>query len=55
MIRKLVSHVILRDTDSGGVKVEIVGHLSALIGRSAELLGGAVVAEEGFEPPTQGL
>lgn len=53
--RALVSHVVVHDADGGGVKVEIIGHLSALIGHDAELLGGAVVAEEGFEPPTQGL
>jgi site-specific DNA recombinase len=53
--RDLVDSVIVRDTANNGVEVEIIGHLSALLGKKAEMLGGRVVAEEGFEPPTQGL
>ncbi|MBZ7923143.1 recombinase family protein [Ensifer adhaerens] len=53
--RSLVDSVIVHDRKDGGVEVEVIGHLSALVGAKAELLGGRMVAEEGFEPPTQGL
>ncbi len=53
--RNLVDSVVVHDRPDGGVEVEVIGHLSALIGANAEILGGRVVAEEGFEPPTQGL
>ncbi len=52
--RNLVDSVVVHDRH-GGVEVEVIGHLPALIGANAEMLGGRVVAEEGFEPPTQGL
>lgn len=53
--RELVHSVVIRDRPDGRVEAEVIGHLSALIGDRAEMLGGRVVAEEGFEPPTQGL
>lgn len=51
----LVDRVVVHDTADGGVEAEVIGYLSALMGRDAENWGGRVVAEEGFEPPTQGL
>ena len=61
-IRDLVETVtVLRDTSRpGGVEVEIVGRLTALLGKKAYPNGvrgvwGKMVAEEGFEPPTRGL
>ena len=44
----------------GGVEVEIAGRLTALLGEAAFPNGlkgvwGKMVAEEGLEPPTQGL
>jgi site-specific DNA recombinase len=61
-IRDLVETVtVLRDnTRTGGVQVEITGRLTALLGEQAfpnQVRGvwGKMVAEEGFEPPTQGL
>ncbi len=53
--RALVAKVVVHDRAGGGVEAEVIGHLSALMGSAAETLGGRVVAEEGFEPPTQGL
>jgi site-specific DNA recombinase len=52
---------VFRDpANAKGVMVEISGRLNALLGESAypnrvRALGVKVVAEEGFEPPTQGL
>jgi DNA invertase Pin-like site-specific DNA recombinase len=61
-IRDLVETVtVFRDTSRpGGVEVEIAGRLTALLGAPAYPNGvkgvwGKVVAEEGLEPPTQGL
>ncbi len=61
-MRDLVETVtVFRDTSrSGGVEVEIAGRLTALLGAPAYPNGvkgvwGKVVAEEGLEPPTQGL
>ena len=61
-IRDLVETVtVFRDTSRpGGVEVEIVGRLTALLGKKAYPNGvrgvwGKMVAEEGFEPPTRGL
>lgn len=53
--RALVDRVVIHDTPTGGVEAEVISHLSALIGDRADMLGGRMVAEEGFEPPTQGL
>ncbi len=53
--RALVDRVVVHDRPGGGVEAEVIGHLAALIGRDAEIWGGRVVAEEGFEPPTHGL
>jgi site-specific DNA recombinase len=61
-MRDLVETVtVFRDpSKSGGVEVEIVGRLTALIGEKAYPNGvrgvwGKMVAEEGLEPPTRGL
>ena len=61
-MRDLVETVtVFRDTSRpGGVEVEIAGRLTALLGAPAYPNGvkgvwGKVVAEEGLEPPTQGL
>ena len=53
--RELVDRVIVHDRPGKMVEVEVVGHLSSLLGRPAEILGGRVVAGEGLEPPTRGL
>jgi site-specific DNA recombinase len=61
-IRELIETVtVFRDhARPGGVTVEIVGRLNALLGEQAypnKVRGvwGKMVAEEGFEPPTHGL
>ncbi len=61
-IRDLVETVtVFRDgARPGGVQVEISGRLTALLGEQAfpnrvKGVWGKMVAEEGFEPPTQGL
>ena len=61
-MRDLVETVtVYRDsTKAGGVEVEIVGRLTALLGEKAYPNGvrgvwGRMVAEEGLEPPTRGL
>jgi DNA invertase Pin-like site-specific DNA recombinase len=38
-VRALVDSVVVHDTISGGVEVEVIGHLAALIGPTAEMLG----------------
>ncbi|WP_107341094.1 recombinase family protein [Agrobacterium pusense] len=53
--RDLVDHVTVIDREDGGVEAEIVGHIAALVGSPAEMLGGRMVAGEGLEPPTRGL
>ena len=56
--RSLIKSVtVLPGQPRRGVEVEVEGRLSALVleGRSAALSGRSVVAEEGLEPPTQGL
>ena len=52
--------VFLDNTRAGGVQVEISSRLTALLGEPAfpdKVRGvwGKMVAEEGLEPPTQGL
>lgn len=61
-IRDLVETVtVFRDNSrAGGVQVEVSGRLTALLGERAypnrvRGVWGKMVAEEGFEPPTQGL
>ncbi|AZG78428.1 recombinase family protein [Methylocystis rosea] len=61
-IRDLIETVtVFRDsTRAGGVQVEISGRLTALLGEQAypnrvRGVWGKMVAEEGLEPPTQGL
>jgi site-specific DNA recombinase len=57
IIRELVEHVVVNPDKT----LQIVGRLDALTGAFQELgalkrpVWGAMVAEEGFEPPTQGL
>ncbi|PPQ35546.1 recombinase family protein [Rhodoblastus acidophilus] len=59
--RELVERIIVHPTPTGQEqRVEIVGRLAALLdlkglGRPAAAVGGFLVAEEGLEPPTQGL
>ncbi|MBG0809895.1 recombinase family protein [Methylosinus sp. H3A] len=60
-IRELVAKVIIRPSEEG-LKIELQGRLALLMGAPnfypnmrIAASGGAVVAEEGFEPPTQGL
>jgi site-specific DNA recombinase len=61
-MRDLIDTVtVSRDPSrKGGVEVEISGRLTHLLGPKAFPQGvravwGAMVAEEGFEPPTPGL
>ncbi len=59
-LRELVAAIIVLPTMPGEpVQVEVRGRLAALIGQevfpAARMWGGKVVAEEGLEPPTQGL
>ena len=60
-IRELVAKVVVRPSDDG-FKIELQGRLALLMGAPnvypnmrIAASGGTVVAEEGFEPPTQGL
>jgi hypothetical protein len=68
VMRELIESVTVRPDESraGGVMLEITGRLNALLGESAYPNGlrasaathstvGAVVAEDGLEPPTRGL
>ena len=59
VMRDLIDKVVVtRNPKTGkGVSIEIKGKLRTLLEESApkSLVGGAMVAEEGFEPPTQGL
>ncbi|MGN6307349.1 MAG: recombinase family protein [Mesorhizobium sp.] len=52
--RELVATVVVSPRERGGpYEIQIKGYLSTLLG--ADLSAMAMVAEEGFEPPTQGL
>lgn len=51
--RALVDRVVVHDKPGGGVEVEVIGHLSALIGAPAEILGGRMVAEGRFQRSPQ--
>jgi site-specific DNA recombinase len=62
VIRELVETVTVYRDDSrpGGVQVEITDRLNSFLGDQAfpngvRAVGGLMIAEEGFEPPTQGL
>lgn len=52
--REIVAAVVVHQTDSGQpYEIGIKGRLASLIGQELSVI--KVVAEEGFEPPTQGL
>ena len=59
--RAAVSHIIVGDGEiEGDYEVDVVTYIAALTGQTdfigyGHSLGGKMVAEEGFEPPTQGL
>ena len=53
--RELVDRVVIIDAPNNAVEVQVIGRLAAILGTDAEIFGGAMVAEEGFEPPTHGL
>jgi len=53
--RSLIDRVVIHDTAEGGVEAEVIGRMSAVLGLPAGDVGGLMVAEEGFEPPTRGL
>jgi hypothetical protein len=44
--RELVDSVVVIDTADGGYDAHVIGHLEALIGKDAAVLGGRVVAED---------
>jgi site-specific DNA recombinase len=46
--RSLIDHVVVRDTPTGGVEVEVIGSLTGLLGEPAGDWGGAMVAEARF-------
>lgn len=50
--RALIARVIVHDREDGRVMCEIIGDIAPLVGGDRR---GFLVAEEGFEPPTQGL
>ncbi len=54
-LRVLVSHIIVFPKVDDCIPVEIVGDMAALISGLDEKVVGAMVAEEGLEPPTRGL
>jgi site-specific DNA recombinase len=58
-IRRLVNKITVTPTEAGeaGTDIKIDGLLGLLVdqGQFSSSLGGLMVAEEGFEPPTQGL
>lgn len=57
-LRQLIETVTIGETSAGQMEIAITGRLRALIEAPTlkrRLSGGTVVAEEGFEPPTQGL
>ncbi len=53
--RAMIDHVVVEGKERGRVEVVVIGRLTALLGIGAGDLGGLMVAEEGFEPPTHGL
>lgn len=46
--RSLIDRVIVHDTATGGVTVEVIGRMTAIIGRPAGDVGGSMVAEDRF-------
>ena len=54
-LRALVAKITVKPAKDTGALVEVTGYLSALIGENIHEVGGAMVAEEGLEPPTRGL
>lgn len=59
-LRELVSAIIVHQTAPGEpISVDVRGRLAAVVGHDvfpqARIWGGKMVAEEGLEPPTQGL
>ena len=53
-IRLLIAKIIVEPDSEGDMTIEVRGNLSALLDPHARV-GGAMVAEEGLEPPTRGL
>ena len=53
--RNLVSEIILSPAQEDGIPIEVKGRISALVTVYPSNVRLAMVAEEGFEPPTQGL
>ena len=53
-IRLLIAQIIVEPDGEGDMVVEVRGNLAARLDPHAGM-GGAVVAEEGLEPPTRGL
>ena len=55
-IRRLINKITVTPTEAGA-DIKIDGLLGLLVdqGQFSSSLGGLMVAEEGFEPPTQGL
>ncbi len=55
-IRSMISHIEVSDTANGGYQAEVWTYIASLTGEHIpNVWGGAMVAKEGFEPPTQGL
>ncbi|MGN7869423.1 recombinase family protein [Paracoccus sp. 22332] len=57
-LRRLIDSVTIGETSAGQMEVTVAGRLRALIeapNMQRRFSGGTMVAEEGFEPPTQGL
>ncbi len=58
VVRELVKEIIItRGKDKGEISIQVIGKLRALLADTTPKVrvGGTMVAEEGFEPPTQGL
>lgn len=51
--RALVNRVVVHERPGGKIEAEVIGHLSALVGKGAEAWGGSMVAEVRFNrsPP----
>jgi site-specific DNA recombinase len=55
LVRNLVSEIIVSPAQEDGIPIEVKGRISALVSVPQSNVGVAMVAEEGFEPPTPGL
>lgn len=58
VIRELVKEIrVTRGDAKGEIDIQVIGKLRSLLSDTAPRIrvGGTLVAEEGFEPPTQGL